>query len=193
MGSSRYIRAAPDLVSGTREGSHFYKKNWSEPQHNTNRKTKVTIHKAEGNLNANKALTLALGLRSDARPNWSCCHIWGVDDPTFQLSNGVVSDHRFYSCVANMLLLPTPLKVFTDTVPEVKAMLRICAGSFDGWRCDHADVASLHALLDEWVDWSAWPDGWPRPGQRSTPLGVMPFTAGVDGSRDVASPARRIF
>ena len=42
--------------------SLFYKNNWSEPQLNTNRKTGVSIHKSEGNTNANKALTFALGL-----------------------------------------------------------------------------------------------------------------------------------
>jgi len=42
----------------------FYKGNWTEPQMNTNRKTGVAVHKSEGNTHANKALTLALGLRS---------------------------------------------------------------------------------------------------------------------------------
>ena len=69
-------------------------------------------HKQEGNLGANKALTHALGLRSDDRPNWSCCHIWGVDDARYQSVNLVVQDHRFFSCVGNMVLLPTPLKAF---------------------------------------------------------------------------------
>lgn len=106
---------------------HSYKTNWSEPQMNTSHRTGVSIHKTEGNVFANQALTLALGLRKANRPNWSCCHLWGVDDPKYQKANDVVSDHRFYSCIGNMILLPTPLKAFTDTMPEVKAMLRICA------------------------------------------------------------------
>jgi hypothetical protein len=48
------------------------------------------VHKAEGNRYANEALTLALGLRKKMRPNWSCCHIWGVDDARYQLSNVVI-------------------------------------------------------------------------------------------------------
>lgn len=118
-------------------GAFFYKKNWSEPQMNKNRQSGHTEHKREGNLYANKALTHALGLRSDDRPNWSCCHIWGVDDALYQESNAVVQDRRFFSCVANMVLLPMPLKAFTDTMPEVKAMLRICARNLYGWHCDH--------------------------------------------------------
>lgn len=91
-------------------GAPFYKDNWSEVQFNKNRQTGHTEHKREVNTYANKALTRALGLRSDDRPNWSCCHIWGVDDSLYQQSNIIVRDHCFYSCVANMVLLPTPLK-----------------------------------------------------------------------------------
>jgi hypothetical protein len=57
---------------------YFYKSNWSEPQTNTNRETRQSVHKQEGNLNANKALTYALGLRTKGREGWSCCHLWGV-------------------------------------------------------------------------------------------------------------------
>jgi hypothetical protein len=52
---------------------------------------------------ANKALTHALGLRADSRPNWSCCHIchiWGIDDASYQESNAIVQDRAFFSCVA---------------------------------------------------------------------------------------------
>lgn len=157
----------------------FYKSNWTEPQMNTNRKTGVTVHKMEGNLNANKALTLALGLRSEGRKNWSCCHIWGVDDPTYQETNAVVQDRRFFSCVANMVLLPTPLKAFTDTVPNVKAMLRICARNFYGWQCDHESMTAKNAALDEWQDWDDYPESWPRKAGSSPPIGVIPINADI--------------
>ncbi len=75
--------------------------------------TGQTEHKREGNVHANKALTSALGLSSDDRPNWSCCHIWGVDDGKYQVANVVVQDRLYFSCVANMVLLPSPLKAFT--------------------------------------------------------------------------------
>lgn len=161
---------------------HFYKANWAEPQLNTNRVTRTSMHKTEGNVYANKALTLALGLRRDTRPNWSCCHLWGVDDATFQASNDVVADHRFYSCVANMVLLPTPLKAFTDTMPEVKAMLRLCARNLYGWQCDHPAMSSVNADLDEWSDWDAYPASWPREPHSDRPLGVVDLTPAIEAS-----------
>lgn len=158
----------------------FYKANWSEPQMNKSRRTGVSVHKVEGNVFANQALTLALGLRKADRPNWSCCHLWGVDDPTFQQANDVVSDHRFYSCIGNMVLLPTPLKAFTDTMPEVKAMLRLCARNLYGWQCDHQSMAAVNAALDAWTDWEAYPKSWPRePGER-LPLGLVDLSPEIE-------------
>ena len=151
----------------------FYKRNWSEPQMNRSRATGHSVHKSEGNLNANKALTLALGLKKEHRPNWSCCHIWGVDDASYQLSNVVVMDHCFFSCVGNMVLLPTPLKAFTDTMPEVKAMLRVCARNLYGWRCDHDSLLATNAALDAWRDWDAYPESWPKTPHEKMPLGVV--------------------
>ena len=162
----------------------FYKANWSEPQMNKNRRTGVSVHKSEGNVHANKALTLALGLRSDERPNWSCCHIWGVDDALYQVSNSVVQDRRFFSCVANMVLLPTPLKAFTDVMTEVKMMLRVCALHLYGWSCDHEDVAGLSEEVAEWSNWDPYPESWPRPGTASKPLGIAPFSWRIRNSAD---------
>ena len=147
---------------------------------NRSRTTGATIHKSEGNVYANKALTLALGLRQATRPNWSCCRVWGVDDASFQKANEVVSDHRFYSCIANMVLLPTPLKAFTDTMPEVKAMLRICARNLYGWQCDHVTMAPVNAALDEWDDWSVYPQSWPQARGEKRPLGVVPLTQEIE-------------
>lgn len=165
----------------------FYKADWTVPQLNKG------VHKQEGNLGANKALTHALGLRSDDRPNWSCCHIWGIDDPRFQEANLVVQDRRFFSCVANMLLLPTPLKAFTDTVPEVKAMLRICARALYGWQCDHDSLATTVDTIDRWGDWTAYPASWPRkPGESKMPPGVVPLNDNIrrDAERRLANIRR---
>lgn len=167
--------------------TYFYKKNWSEPQMNKNRETGHTEHKREGNVHANKALTHALGLRSDDRPNWSCCHIWGVDDALYQEFNAIVQDRRFFSCIANMVLLPTPLKAFTDTMQEVKAMLRICARHLYDWHCDHEGVAEGLAAVEGWTDWSAYPESWPKGDRSSLPKGVVKLD---DGIRE--SAARRL-
>lgn len=71
-------------------GGYFYKADWSQPRMNKDQRTGMSEHKREANTYANKTLTRALGLRSDDRPNWSCCHIWGVDDASYQKSNEVV-------------------------------------------------------------------------------------------------------
>jgi hypothetical protein len=155
----------------------FYKGNWAEPQLNTNRQTGLTIHKHEGNFYANKALTQALGFRSKERPNWSCCHIWGIDDAAYSSTNVIVQDPRFYSCVANMLLLPTPLKAFTDVMPEVKMMLRACALHLYGWRCDHEQLA--HLDLDAATADDAYPQSWPRRAGDPPPPGTVPMSDAI--------------
>ncbi|AZN72558.1 hypothetical protein D5400_15935 [Georhizobium profundi] len=169
----------------------FYKSNWSEPQMNRNRQTGVSIHKPEGNVHANKALTLALGLRAGERPNWSCCHIWGVDDALFQVSNAVVQDRRFFSCVANMVLLPTPLKAFTDVMADVKMMLRVCALHLYGWSCDHEDVAGIAGQVAEWENWDAYPKSWPKPDRTSLPLGTAKFSTRIKDAADRRKAAIR--
>jgi hypothetical protein len=165
-------------------GAYFYKNNWSQPLTNKNRETGREEHKREANSYANKALTKALGLRSIDRTNWSCCHIWGVDDARFQESNLIVRHHSFYSCVANMVLLPTPLKAFTDAMLEVKAMLRICARNLYGWQCDHESAAAAVEIIDRWNDWNDYPKSWPRTSANCLPLGVMKFNTTIKRSAE---------
>jgi hypothetical protein len=174
----------------SRRGS-FYKSNWSEPQMNRNRETGASVHKAESNTYANETLTLALGLRKNLRPNWSCCHIWGVDDARYQSSNVVLMDRRFYSCVGNMVLLPTPLKAFTDTMPEIKAMLRLCARNLYEWQCDHERMSEINAALDTWIDWQSYPESWPRKPLEKLPLGVAPLTPAIQASAERRKAAIR--
>jgi hypothetical protein len=78
-----------------------------------------------------------------------------------------------------MVLLPTPLKAFTDTMQEVKAMLRICARHLYGWHCDHDGAASGLAVVEGWADWSAYPESWPTAHQASTPKGIAKLDAGI--------------
>ena len=156
----------------------FFKANWSAPQMNRNRQTGVEVHKHEGNNYAAKALTLSLGLNGRDRPNWSCCHIWGVDDATYGSTNVVVQDARYYSCIANMILLPSPLKAFTDVMPEVKGMLRACTFNTFGWRCGHDAVAGVDidtSMLDD-----AYPASWPRKRGDPAPMGTTMLTPTIE-------------
>ena len=154
----------------------LYKANWTEPQYNTNKTTGEKNHKRVGNTNANKALTSALGMRTKDRPNWTCCHIWSVDDPSFQRPNVIAGNKKFYSCVANMVLLPTPLKAFTDAMPEVKTMLRVTAAAYYGWAPEHEEIPGLEEDL-KLCKWEDYPQSWPRERNDGIKLkGVEPFS-----------------
>jgi hypothetical protein len=93
-------------------------------------------------------------------------------------------DRRFFSCVGNMVLLPTPLKAFTDTMPEVKAMLRICARNLYGWQCDHDNLLATNTALDSWSDWEAYPASWPRTPHEKLPLGVVALSPTIRASAE---------
>jgi hypothetical protein len=81
-----------------------------------------------------------------------------------------------------MVLLPTPLKAFTDSMSDIKAMLRICARNLYDWQCDHASMSAVNSALDRWTDWTAYPKSWPRsPGERR-PLGIVDLTPGIEKS-----------
>ena len=114
---------------------------FSEILRNKNSRTGRIEDKAEANIYAERALVGALGLRMGEKPyNWSVCHIWGIDDPGFTKTNTIVQDARFYSCVGNMVLLPTPLKGLTDSDPDAKACLRVRAFELYGWVCPIDDA-----------------------------------------------------
>ena len=56
------------------------------------------------------------------RPNWSSCHIWGVDDAFYrgEVSNAVVRIGFFGPARRTWSCLPTPLEAFTDVSTDVK-------------------------------------------------------------------------
>jgi hypothetical protein len=64
-------------------------------------------------------------------------------------------------------------------MPEVKAMLRICARYLYGWHCDHESMANAIAIIDEWDDWGAYPESWPNRERKAIPLGTVKLDAGI--------------
>jgi hypothetical protein len=141
------------------------------------------IRKVEENIRAAAALVEALGVKTPPKPkNWTVCHIWGYDDGKFAGKSNVVQDPRFYSCIGNMVWLPTPLKGFTDAVPKIKECLRVCAFHLYGWACEHEDVQSGAALVRSGVIPEGYPQSWPTSKRRICPKGTAPFSDRVQAS-----------
>ncbi|MCX6952971.1 MAG: hypothetical protein NTV51_12515 [Verrucomicrobia bacterium] len=131
---------------------------------NTNPRSKRVEEMTEANIYAERALVAALGLRLGEKPcNWSVCHIWGIDDPGFTKPNTIVQDGKFYSCVGNMILLPTPLKGLTDSDPEAKESLRVRAFELYRWVCPIDDAPELGRKISEGWRPERYPAVWRDP------------------------------
>lgn len=146
----------------------LYKKDWC-----TRSISKSDAPKFETNGGALLSLREALGINKPR--NWTTCHIWGYDDANFAGKSVIVQDARFYSCVANMVLLPTPLKGFTDAVPTIKHHLRVCAFHLYGWACEHEIVNEESALVRSGEIPDGYPVTWPTVDRRVLPAGTGPF------------------
>ena len=85
-----------------------------------------------------------------------------------------MQNRRYYSCVGNMVWLPTPLKGFTDAVPEIKLILRHCAFHLYGWACEHPDVADQAREVRRGSVPSHYPTAWPTAERRIEPPGLAP-------------------
>jgi hypothetical protein len=160
-------------------GRQLYDASWSREYTNTKRKTGQKNLKVEGNTTAQKALMEALDVKSKKPKNWTVCH-WGYDDPKFAAADSVVHDPRYFSCIANMIWLPTPLKGFTDSLPIVKNMLRICAYHYYGHACQHPNASSEIVSIIEGVTPNCYPASWPcasRPD--AIPKGVMTINENI--------------
>jgi hypothetical protein len=185
------FRRLPVWAPYTARGRPLYDAKWTRRYTNTRKTTGVAADKYEGNVAALQALVGALGVGSQKPKNWTVCHIWGYDDPSFAQRSNVVQDPRYFTCVANMVWLPTPLKGFTDALPEIKAMLRVCAFHLYGWACEHPSVAEQATKVRSgWIP-EGYPKSWPcaeRPD--ALPTGTAPFTEHV--AREIDKRKRKI-
>ena len=89
----------------------------------------------------------------------------------------MVKDPRYFTCLANMIWLPTPLKGFTDAVQQVKSILQTCSYYLYGWACEHIAVKAQAETVRSGAIPAGYPDDWPAPGRLNLrPVGVAPFT-----------------
>lgn len=171
------FRALPIWAPHAARGAPLFNARWSRRYTNTRKATGITSDKFEGNVAAAHALFAALDVASPRPKNWSVCHIWGYDDPAFARHSGVVQDRRYFSCVGNMVWLPTSLRGFTDTLPEIKAMLRVCAFHLYGWACEHESAARQAADVRSGLVPHHYPAEWPDGNDpHRLPPGTAPFT-----------------
>src|SRR5258708_7043317 len=147
----------------------IYKADWITPATNNG------VAKAEGNVAAQSSLMSALGVVGKKPSGWTTCHIWGYDDKGYVGRSRIVQDRRYFSCVGNMVLLPTPLKGFTDTVPGIKRQLRVCAYHLYGWACEHEDATVESARIRSGEIPAGYPDKWPTGGRSILPPGTGPI------------------
>lgn len=174
------FRQLPVWCPWTARGRPLYDRGWQRRYTNTKGATKQTVEKVEGNVAAGKALIAALGIANPKPRNWTVCHIWGYDDPAFASQGSIVQDPRYFSCVANMVWLPTPLKGFTDALPEIKTMLRTCAFYLYDWICEHESVKDQARAIRAGSIPEGYPKDWPAPDRvNHLPPGTAPFTPAV--------------
>ncbi|HWW24902.1 MAG TPA: hypothetical protein VNZ85_03290 [Caulobacter sp.] len=168
------FRALPVWCPDTARGRPRYDASWREPLISGR-----GVRKVEENIRAGSALIEALGVKPPKPKNWTVCHIWGYDDESFAGRSSIVQDPRFYSCIGNMTWLPTPLKGFTDAVPQIKQCLRVCAFHLYGWACEHEDASIAAEEVRSGDVPSFYPEDWPAPGRERLPPGTAPYTERV--------------
>jgi hypothetical protein len=180
------FRRLPIWYPEYHRGAPIFDAKYERQYTNKKRGTEEAMPKTEPNIQAGKAIRQAMGIPISWRGyNWTVCHIWGIDDPTFQQSNSIVRDPCYYSCVGNMVLLPTPLKALTDAVPEVKHMLRVCAYNLYGWVPvipDALDLAERIELVRSGAVFSDYPESWPRSPNGKLPPGTMRYNTRIEAT-----------
>lgn len=168
------FKALPIWCPDTARGYPQYDARWSRVLVN-----KRGVQKKEANIRAANALVEALGVGAPKPKNWTVCHIWGYDDDKFMGNSNVVRDPLYYSCIGNMTWLPTPLKGFTDAVPEIKECLRVCSFHLYGWACEHDDFKTPSERIRSGEVPLNYPEDWPTAERRVSPPGIAPYSERV--------------
>ena len=171
------VQALPVWYPETHRKAPMYDAKWKRVYTNTSKVSGHTAEKQEPNIKAAKSFWRAIGFTSGTKPkNWTVCHIWSIDDSAFQKPNTIIQDAKYYSCIANMVALPTPLKALTDSLPNVKTMLRVCAYNLYGWVCESPDVRQeADSIKKRNLIPKGYPESWPRRSGDAPPKGMIPY------------------
>jgi hypothetical protein len=166
----RVMTELPVWYPAFHRGMPLFQADWKTPQ-----MLRKDARYLETNMRANKALHAALGGK---HPNWTCCHIWGYSDATFREKGSLTYDPRYYTCIANMVLLPTPVKALTDSMPDVQQALRVCCWYLYGWTPEPADAKEAKLIRSGWVP-EQYPTEWPRKPDGDKPPGLVRATLAI--------------
>jgi len=158
------VRELPVWYPAFHRGMELFKADWKTPQVDKN-----GIRSRETNYRANWTIDDALGGKGS---NWTCCHIWGYSDPTFQQKGSLTHNPRYYTCLPNLVLLPTPVKALTDSMPEVQQALRVCSWHLYGWTPEGPDSKEAEAIRSGWIP-QHYPSVWPRSRGGDAPPGLI--------------------
>jgi hypothetical protein len=164
------VRVLPVWYPAFYRGMPLYKADWKTPQLLNGKE-----QRRESNERAHWTIHTAVGGK---KSNWTCCHIWGYSDPTFQVKGGPTYNPRYYTCLPNLVLLPTPVKTLTDSMPEVQQAPRVCSWYVFGWTPDPADAPEAELVRSGWVP-EHYPSAWPRKHGANTPTGLVQATPSI--------------
>jgi len=164
----RVVSVLPVWYPAFHRGMPLFKRDWKTPK-----LLKRKEPKFETNERANWTIKTALGGKGT---NWTCCHVWGYSDSTFQEKGSLTYDPRYYTCIPNLVLLPTPVKALTDSMPDVQQALRVLSWQLYGWTPDPADAKEAEQIRSGWVP-EHYPSDWPRNRGERAPLGLVRATS----------------
>ena len=89
----------------------------------------------DDNTYANYAIKRAIGFLNQELRGFAVCHLW--PQSTY--------DHRYHTCVANLVLLPAPLAGLSDHHPGVRHALTYRSFDLFGWYPTEADAPTKPA------------------------------------------------
>ncbi len=102
----------------------------------------------DDNTYANRALKQSLPAGHRGFRNWAVCHVWPKS----------CYDERYHTCIANLILLPSPLASLTDFDSQVQAALQFPSWDLYRW---HPEKATQPARPEVYP--ATWRDPEPAP------------------------------
>lgn len=151
-------KAMPIWYPEAARGNIQYNSEWEKPY--------LTREKAEKKEANQKAKMVMRILSGGEISNWTCCHIWGYDDPKFRKVGSPTRTSEYYTCPANLILLPNALSSLTDSLTDLKECLRYHAAMLYNFKPPAVHLGSSPPAF--------YPEKW-----ANNQTNILPITKGV--------------